>query len=178
MSLPGLIIRKLSIDHAGLYRALMLRAYSEHEQAFITSFEERAGRPIEWWHRRLSDPTSFTLGAFDAHEALIGIARVELFQRLRERHKAELVTLYVMRDFAGKGVGRRLIEEALLEARKLKLLETMIVSVPGENLPMLRLLAKFGFLEFGREPKGIKLADRYLDRLMLWRPVSADYIHP
>jgi Sortase and related acyltransferases len=77
----------------------------------------------------------------------------------------------------GQGVGKKLIEEALAEARKFSLLETMLVSVLGENLPMLRLLAKFGFLEYGREPKGIKLADRYLDRLMLWRPVSADYVY-
>jgi len=176
MTAVGISIRRINIDHAGLYRALMLRAYSEHETAYVSSFEERASRPIEWWHRRLSDPTSLTLGAFDASDALVGTARLELLQRRRERHKVDLVSLYVMKDHAGHGIGRRLVDEALSEARKLQGIETMLTLVTGENLPALRLLSKVGFIEYGREPKAVKLSDRYIDALLFWRPVSADYV--
>jgi ribosomal protein S18 acetylase RimI-like enzyme len=178
MTAPGVSIRRLNIDHTGLYRALMLRAYSEHETAYISSFEERAGRPLEWWHRRLSDPTSVTLGAFDSADALVGTVRIELYQRRRERHKADLVSLYVMKDHAGNGIGRRLMDEALVETRKLPGIELMLLVVVGENLPALRLFSRLGFVEYGREPKAVKHADRYFDKGLFWRPVSADYVGP
>ncbi|MFN3628877.1 MAG: GNAT family N-acetyltransferase [Casimicrobiaceae bacterium] len=176
MTTPGVSIRRLNIHHTGLYRALMLRAYSEHATAYITSFEERAGRPLEWWQRRLADPTSVTLGAFDAADALIGTARLELYQRRRERHKVELVSLYVMKDHAGRGIGRRLMDDALVEARKWPGVELMLLVVVGENLPALRLFSRLGFVEYGREPRAVKHADRSYDKGLFWRPVSADYV--
>ncbi len=178
MTVPGVSFRRLNIDHTGLYRALMLRAYSEHETAYISSFEERAGRPLEWWQRRLADPTCVTLGAFDAADALIGTARIELYQRRRERHKVDLASLYVMKDHTGQGIGRRLMDEALVEARKLPGVELMLLVVVGENLPALRLFSRLGFVEYGREPKAVKHVDRYFDKGLFWRPVSADYVGP
>lgn len=171
-------IRRLTIDHTGLYRALMLRAHSEHEAAFVTAFEERASRPLEWWHRRLSDPTTVTLGAFDEAASLIGSVRLERYQRRRERHKVDLVSLYVMKDHAGNGIGRRLMDEALAETRKLPGIELMLLVVVGENLPALRLFSRLGFVEYGREPKAVKHADRYFDKGLFWRPISADYVGP
>jgi ribosomal protein S18 acetylase RimI-like enzyme len=48
--------------------------------------------------------------------------------------------------------------------------------VTADNLPAVRLYSKVGFLEFGRETKAVKTASAYLDKLHMWRPVSADYI--
>jgi ribosomal protein S18 acetylase RimI-like enzyme len=174
----GIAIRDLKPTDAGLYRALMLRGYTEHPDAFASTFEERATKPIDWWSKRLQDPTSVTLGAFDAGDSLIGTLRLEQYQRARERHKVDLAAVYVMRDFASKGVGRRLIEEALVAARKLGGIENLSLTVTSENLAALRLFAKIGFQEFGREKRAIKAEAAYYDRLYMWRPVSADYVAP
>jgi ribosomal protein S18 acetylase RimI-like enzyme len=172
----GISIRKLVPSDSGIYRALMLRGYSEHPTAFTSTFEERATKLPDWWTKRLQDPTTVTLGAFDAGDSMIGTARLEVFQRLRERHKVNLAAMYVMRDYAGKGVGRRLVDEALIETRKMPGVETMNLTVTADNLPAVRLYSKVGFLEFGRETKAVKTASAYLDKLHMWRPVSADYI--
>ena len=81
----GISVRRLSQTDGGSYRALMLRGYSEHDPAFTSTFEERASKQVEWWTRRLQDPTTVTLGAFDASDSLIGSARLEAYQRTRER---------------------------------------------------------------------------------------------
>jgi ribosomal protein S18 acetylase RimI-like enzyme len=175
---PGIAIRELKSLDGGVYRALMLRGYSEHPDAFTSTFEERATKPIEWWTRRLQDPTSITLGAFDVGDALIGTVRLEQFQRARERHKIHLAAMYVMKDYAGKGIGRRLVDEALISSRKMGGIETMSLTVTSDNLAALRLYGKTGFQEFGREKRAVKTEAIYHDKLYMWRPISADYIAP
>jgi GNAT superfamily N-acetyltransferase len=172
----GTSIKRLQQGDGGIYRALMLRAYSEHDTAFTSTFEERAVKPVDWWTKRLQDPTSVTLGAFDVADSLVGTVRLEAYQRQRERHKIELNAMYVMKDHSGGGIGRRLLEEALSEARKLHGIELMNLSVTADNLPAVRLYSKFGFQTFGRESRAVKTTFAYLDKLHMWRPVSADYI--
>ena len=172
----GISIKRIEATDSGVYRALMLRGYSEHDTAFTSTFEERAGKPVEWWARRLQDPTTVTLGAYDVGDALIGTVRLEAYQRVRERHKVQLTAMYVMKDFAGKGVGRRLLDEALSEARKMNGIEIMNLTVTADNLPAVRLYSKTGFQSFGRETRAVKAAHMYLDKLHMWRPVSADYV--
>ena len=172
----GTSIRKLQQSDGGIYRALMLRAYSEHDTAYTSTFEERASKPVDWWTRRLQDPTSVTLGAFDVGDSLIGTARLEAYQRVRERHKIELSAMYVMKDHAGNGVGRRLLDEALAETRKLNGIEIINLTVTADNLPAVRLYSKLGFQSFGRETRAVKAPHAYLDKLHMWRPVSADYV--
>jgi ribosomal protein S18 acetylase RimI-like enzyme len=174
----GIAIRELKPDDAGVYRALMLRGYSEHPNAFTSTFEERATKPIDWWSRRLQDPTSITLGAFDTGDALIGTVRLEQFQRARERHKIHLAAMYVMKDYAGKSLGRRLVDEALISSRKMNGIEIVSLTVSSDNLPALRLYGKVGFQEYGREPRAVKSDSNYLDKLYMWRPISADYVAP
>ncbi|MGL5002865.1 MAG: GNAT family N-acetyltransferase, partial [Casimicrobium sp.] len=171
-------IRELKSTDSGVYRALMLRAYSEHPNAFTSTFEERATKALDWWSRRLQDPTSITLGAFDAGDALIGTVRMEQFQRSRERHKINLAAMYVMKDFAGKGIGRKLMDESLISCRKMGGIEMMNLTVTSDNLAALRLYGKVGFQEFGREQRAVKGDNHYLDKLYMWRPVSADYVPP
>jgi ribosomal protein S18 acetylase RimI-like enzyme len=174
--IAGVSVRKLLPTDAGIYRALMLRAYSEHPTAFTSTFEERAAKLPDWWAKRLADPTSATIGAFDAGDSMIGTVRLEVFQRLRERHKVHLAAMYVMRDYAGKSVGRKLIEEALVESRKFDGVELMSLTVTADNLPAVRLYSRIGFQEFGREPRAVKTPAAYLDKLHMWRPISADYV--
>ncbi len=174
----GIAIRELKPIDGGVYRALMLRGYSEHPNAFTSTFEERATKQVDWWSRRLQDPTSSTLGAFDAGDALIGTVRLEQYQRARERHKIKLAAMYVLKDFAGKGIGRKLVDEALAAARKMGGIEIVNLTVNSENLPALRLYGKVGFQEYGREHRAAKAGDFYLDKLYMWRPVSADYVPP
>ena len=172
----GISIKRLEATDSGVYRALMLRAYSEHDTAFTSTFEERANKPVEWWTRRLQDPTTVTLGAFDVGDSLIGTVRLEAYQRLRERHKIQLTAMYVMKDYAGNGMGRRLLDDALIESRKLNGIELINLTVTADNLPAVRLYSKLGFQTFGRESRAVKANLGYLDKLHMWRPVSADYL--
>ena len=172
----GISIRRLTQTDGGIYRSLMLRAYSEHDSAFTSTFEERATKQVEWWTRRLQDPTTLTLGAFDANDSLIGSARLEAYQRTRERHKISLTAMYVMKDHASKGVGRKLVDEALAESRRMNGIEIMNLTVTADNLPAVRLYSKVGFQSFGREIRAVKAPGAYLDKLHMWRPISADYV--
>ena len=74
------------------------------------------------------------------------------------------------------GVGRKLLDEALSESRRLNGIEIINLTVTADNLPAVRLYSKVGFQTFGREIRAVKTPGAYLDKLHMWRPVSADYV--
>ena len=95
---------------------------------------------------------------------------------MRERHKVALTAMYVMKDFANQGIARRLVDEALAAARRMRGVEIINLTVTADNLPALRLYSRQGFQSFGRETRAVKTAGAHLDKLHMWRPVSADYV--
>ena len=88
-------IRRLGAQDAAEYRALRLRSFREHPEAFTTSFEELLAQPLADTEKRLRDPNAMFWGAFDRGE-LCGYVGLEREARAKARHKATLVGMYVM----------------------------------------------------------------------------------
>ena len=74
-------------------------------------------------------------------------------------------------DWRGRGVGTALLEEALRgSATRFEIVELRVL---GINERAIRLYQKYGFREFGRQPRSFKRGDRYLEDVLMWRPVDA-----
>lgn len=167
-------IRRLAPDDAALHRTLMLEAYAGCPEAFTSSLAEREGLPLAWWAARmpdLPDPPELVCGAF-AGPALLGAAGLSFEQRERTRHKATLFGLYVRPAARGQGLGRRLVEHLLQEARALGRIELVQLTVSAGNPDALALYGRCGFVPFGTEPMAVRLGDRYIDKVHLWRRVG------
>jgi ribosomal protein S18 acetylase RimI-like enzyme len=46
--------------------------------------------------------------------------------------------------------------------------EQVHLGVAATNEPAVRLYQSMGFVEYGREPRAIKLPDRYVDEFLMW----------
>jgi RimJ/RimL family protein N-acetyltransferase len=131
--------------------------------AFTSSFEEDAAKPLSWVVARLTpDPKDGTvLGAFDADGALVGSIGLARELRRKQRHKALLFGMFVAPERAERGVGRELLAACLARARAIAGLEQVDLTVTATNARARRIYEAAGFRVFGIEERALKVGDRY-----------------
>lgn len=156
-------IRPLSGDDAPAFWALRLRGLREHPEAFGRSFEEELATPPAEVRARISNPPEgFVLGAWRGGD-LVSIVGVRRFGPTKQRHKAMLWGVYVVPEARGRGLARRLLEEAIAAARDLPGLEQLQLSANADGFAR-HLYASLGFVPFGLEHRAFKLVDgAYVD---------------
>ncbi|MEO7888070.1 GNAT family N-acetyltransferase [Polaromonas sp.] len=149
-------IRRLEISDAPVYRELRLRGLREHPDAFTSSFEEESLRSPADTEKRLS-PNSDTLmwGAF-VEGTLAGVVGMTRETRLKNRHKATLVAMYVAPEHGGQGLGLALVN-TVVQAAKAAKVELLILTVTDTNRQAAALYARAGFASFGVEPDAIRV---------------------
>lgn len=99
-------------------------------------------------------------------DKLAGVAGIEM-EKLTEAHVGEL-GISIAKDYRGQGIGKILVRNLLQEAKKqLPQLEIVTLSVFSTNETGIALYKQFGFQEYGRIPKGIKLANGYVDHIRM-----------
>ena len=65
-------IELLNPSHARAYRQLMLEAYAQHPEAFVSSITRRETMPLSWWQSQLDDELSTLYGVF-VEGQLVGV---------------------------------------------------------------------------------------------------------
>ncbi|MDB5928298.1 MAG: GCN5-related N-acetyltransferase [Polaromonas sp.] len=149
-------IRRLNPIDAPEYRAFRLRGLREHPEAFTSSFEEASLRPLADLEKRLAAPSEKVWGAY-VDGTLAGMVGLAHETRLKNRHKAALVGMFVAGEFAGRGLGRALVDAVLREARGCGV-GLVVLTVTEGNLPAIALYERAGFASFGIEPDAIRVA--------------------
>jgi ribosomal protein S18 acetylase RimI-like enzyme len=149
-------IRRLQLTDAPLYRAFRLRGLREHPDAFTSSFAEENARPLADTEKRLDAAGSEKLWGAFADGALAGLVGLSHETRVKNRHKARLVGLYVASEFSGRGLGRALVDAVLREARACGF-ELLVLTVTDSNRAACALYTRAGFSAFGIEPDAIRV---------------------
>ena len=170
-------IQALGTADAPAYRALRLRALREHPDAFTSSVEEEAQRPLADTTQRLSHPAETLWGAFDGPQ-LVGMVGMSRETRLKNRHKAHLVGMYVAPEHTGRGVGAALVA-AVLQHASAHQVALLVLTVTDGNQAAQALYERAGFASFGVEPdairvNGVRLGKRHM---ALQLPTSIESRH-
>ncbi len=153
-------IRVLTPADAPVYRALRLRMLREHPEAFTSSYEEDVQQPSQVTEARLATPRVTFWGAF-VDGALQGAVGLDRETRVKNRHKATVVGMYVAPEAAGHGLGRALMEALVAHARAEPPLQLLVLTVTHGNAHAQRLYEHWGFRSFGIEPKAILVAGTF-----------------
>jgi RimJ/RimL family protein N-acetyltransferase len=163
------LICRLSPAHASTYRALRLRALQENPQAFTSDAQEEAAQPLAWSVQRLTPDSAklhdFFLGAF-LQDELIGMVGLAGRYRVKERHNATVLGMYVAPEHAGQGLGARLLAALLDKARQLPDLEQLDLTVTQGN-PAQALYEAHGFTVFGVHPDAIQVNGQYFTKVLM-----------
>jgi RimJ/RimL family protein N-acetyltransferase len=166
-------IRRLAEADAGQYREIRLRMLRDHPEAFGSSYEEYLEQPPESVAARFRDQLSaadnFVLGAFEGEQL---IATMGLYREhgVKSRHKGLIWGVYTVPEARGRGIGRRLMEAIMQQARAIEELELLQLAVASDNLPARRLYESLGFRAWGIERHALKIGDAYVDEahMALW----------
>ncbi len=156
-------IRYLNADDASEWLRLRVEALKGDPEAFGASLEEYQSLSVEEVKRRLwSNSDAFVVGAVEDAK-LVGTAGFYRDQGPKSRHKGHVWGVYVTPAARGKKVGRILMERLLERARAVKGVEQVLISVTSTQTAAMKLYRSLGFQAFGREPRALKIGDRFID---------------
>jgi len=166
-------VRQLSEADAAEYAELRLAALRDAPTAFGSSYEEeRLVTPATWRSRIAGGLQQATFGGY-VDGGLAGLCTVVREQKLKQRHKAYLYSVYVAPEQRGRGLARQLIEAAIAYARSLEGVRQLLLTVTDGNLQAQKLYAGLGFMTYGREPDSLIVDGRpYAEILMCKSLVS------
>lgn len=102
---------------------------------------------------------------------LIGISGITM----RDRAVAHegVFGISVSKEYRGEGIGKKLMELVIKEAKKnLPQLKIITLGVFSNNLLAIKMYQKFDFEEFGRLPKGIVHKGKYVDHIYMYKKVK------
>src|SRR5258706_6466632 len=135
----------------------------------LRCFIETAARGKEVFRQRLgSGDDVFYLGAFD--DSLIGIVGFYREEGIKNRHKGYVVSMYVLPERRGQGVGKALVQELIARARQIDGLEQLLLAVVTTNRTASLLYRSLGFEIYGTQPGALKVGESYWDEdLMILR---------
>jgi len=162
-------IRFLTADDAAEWKRLRVEALERAPQAFSASLEEYQSLSIDEVKRRLwSAEDAFVLGAFDQGR-LLGMAGFYREKGPKTRHKGRVWGVYVSPEARGKKLGRRMMDKLLQRGAGIDGVEQILLSVTAQAAAV-SLYRALGFESFGREPRALRIGDRFIDEeyMVLW----------
>ncbi|WP_243522680.1 GNAT family N-acetyltransferase [Bacillus pseudomycoides] len=158
------MIRILSDLNAVQYWDLRLQALRVNPDAFVTTYEEAMQKenPVEEVAQNLNSKTSYTFGAFNNEDRLLGVVTLLTEQKAAYKHKGHLVAMYVDHQSRGNGLAKGLIRALIEKARELKI-EQISLGVVADNEAAKKLYQSMGFTTYGIEKKALKMNGIYRD---------------
>jgi ribosomal protein S18 acetylase RimI-like enzyme len=156
-------VRILTSANAAAFRTLRLRALQEHPEAFTSSYEEDVHKALGATEQRIAAEGNVFWGAFIDGEirGMIGLVRDP---RAKNRHKGDVVAMYVEPEFRRHGLGRALLQAVIDYARDAEKLEQLVLTVTRSNQPAIELYRSARFRTFGMEPRALKVGSDYFDK--------------
>lgn len=165
----AVIIRRLNPTDWEAYRTIRLEALQLAPEAFGSDYTETSLRTPEDWAASLNRTDTVVLGAFAeagnpaAEGQIVGTAGLSRERRVKTQHKGTVFGVYVTPAVRGTGCGKALVTELIRLARAMGGVEQLMLCVVAENAAAKAVYAGLGFRVYGREPRAIKLGERYLD---------------
>lgn len=147
-----MIVRRLLPKECDAFWEIRLQSLRDSPEAYGSAYEEEACLSPEERkaHCDWSDD-SFVIGAFE-DERLVGIVGLRRETRVKSRHKALVIGMYVLPEYRAQGLGGLLMDKLIQEARQLPGLDRLGIFVVSGNDGAKRLYDRCGFVVFGIEP--------------------------
>ena len=105
---------------------------------------------IPWYQEHT--PDSRPIWVMELDEKIVGWLSFQSFNGRAAYKSTAEVSIYVAPEYKGKGIGKKLLSEAIFYSPKLGI-NTLLGFIFAHNQPSLKLFDKFGFQRWGYLPK-------------------------
>ena len=165
-------IGELGAEHARAFQELRLAALRECPSAFASSYEEEYDTPIAVVAERLAaKPDRCVLGAWLTSD-LVGIVGLQRERIRKLSHKAYIWGMYVAPAARRRGMGGRLLAQALSRAASMPGVRQINLGVNAANAEAVALYEAAGFTAFGVEHGFMLFDGRLHDEIHMVRTVE------
>lgn len=155
-------IARLRPSDAEVFRTIRLAALKTTPEAFGSTYEIEAARPVSAFADGLS--ASVVFGAF-VDQRIVGMAGLKQEAGPKVSHKAVIWGFYVEPDWQGRGAGSALLAALIEMARDV--VEQLTLTVVEGNDAAIALYTKFGFAAYGVEPRALKTSAGYINEVLM-----------
>ncbi|TRZ38014.1 GNAT family N-acetyltransferase [Niallia circulans] len=159
-------IKVLEKNDANSYKGLRLEALKLSPEAFASSYEEEKDFTLETFANRVSNSSSYTLGAFE-NGVLAGVVTLQLEQKAKLKHRINIFAMYVAVEKRGKGIAKKLMQEAITKSKQMDEIEAIYLTVGAANLPAKNLYQSLGFEAYGIDKNALKIDNIYFDEELM-----------
>ena len=158
-------IRELTINAADGFLQLKKIGLSTDPNSFIADISDDPPSYLNEVRKRINNASAangdIILGAFK--DKLIGIVSVTRNKSKKRFHKAELHGMYIIPQYRGIGLGKKLLESILEISKEMKGLEEIELIVAAHNDNVVKLYENFGFKKTYLEKNALKVDNGYID---------------
>jgi phosphinothricin acetyltransferase len=181
---PAVRIRPASLADAGT----ICRIYNQGIDDRVATLETERRTPEEraqWLEARdarhpvlVAEEGEGAKGApaADAEGRVVGWASLNVFNARRAYEHVADLSLYVHRDWRGRGVGRHLLEALIGRARELGYHKLVLAAFPWDEAGM-RAYGRAGFREVGIYREQGRLDGRWVDTIVMEKILDGPHAH-
>ena len=106
-----------------------------------------------------------------SNNKVVGISSIEMRNRI-ENHVGDF-GISLLKEFRSLGLGKLFLEKVLDEAQKhLPNLKIVVLGVFENNHIAINMYKKFGFVEFGRLPRGVCYKGNMIDHIYMYKNID------
>ena len=172
MSAPSVRIRAAGLADA----AEICRIYNQGIQDRIATLETEERSPEErgQWLAARDARHPVLIAEHDGH--VVGWASLNVFNARRAYEQVADLSLYVERDWRGRGVGRQLLEALIGRATELGYHKLVLAAFPFNEAGM-RAYGRAGFREVGIYREQGRLDGRWVDTIVMEKILEGPNAH-
>ncbi|TMU87528.1 GNAT family N-acetyltransferase [Bacillus sp. BHET2] len=165
-------IRKARIEDAEAILHIQREVIAENDY-FISVTEEfqKTEEEQRGWIQEISEKSRNTLLVAEINNKVVGWLVFLSQDRKRLMHTGSFGVM-IHKDYRGKGVGKKLIEELIQWAEQNPKIEKICLGVFHTNQRAIALYKQLGFIEEGRKIREFKFDENeYVDDILMYRLV-------
>jgi len=169
---PAVRIRPAGLDDA----AAICRIYNQGIQDRIATLETEERSPEERAQWLTARDACHPVLVAESDGAVVGWASLNVFNARRTYEHVADISLYVERQWRGRGVGRRLLEALITQATELGYHKLVLAAFPFNQAGM-RAYGRAGFREVGIYKEQGRLDGRWVDTIVMEKILAGPNAH-
>jgi phosphinothricin acetyltransferase len=156
--------------------AAICRIYNQGIQDRVATLETEERTPEERAHWLEARGPRHPVLVAEAQDGVVGWASLNAFNARRAYEHVADLSLYVERDWRGRGVGRRLLDALVARGRELSYHKLVLAAFPWNEAGM-RAYGRAGFREVGIYREQGRLDGRWVDTIVMEKILEGPSAH-
>ena len=163
--------KKLPTKRWNEFKDIRLEALKHDWIAFVVAYEDEMNLSEKEWKEKIKN-IIFALN----DNIIVGLVEYKFETLNKMRHVAYINDLYIKKNFRGRGIGKKLMEEAILKIRANSEIEKIKLIADPVQKPTISLYQKLGFKKIALIKKELKYKGKYYDDLHMEKWLEDDCV--